>query len=198
VNHRIQKFIERHAVDPGKEGTLTPPVMQAVPESKTPLAKREPAPPAAPVSLNRHARKCSICRHPDRYDIEQDFLRWYSPISIAEDYNLPDHSSVYRHARALGLVEVRGRNLRVSLDGLIERIDRTAVTADAIVKAVRFRAHINADGEWVNPPTTHRIVIETRAASPDSAAPALPEGSTPPLPENPNRQLPRLENDATC
>ena len=62
-----------------------------------------------------------ICAHPDREEIERDFVSWKSPIQIATDYGIADRSSVYRHARALSLEEKRDRNLRAALAGLIER-----------------------------------------------------------------------------
>jgi hypothetical protein len=54
-------------------------------------------------STSRHDRKCSVCRHRDRDEIEREFLNWRSPDSIAEDYGIAHHSSIYRHARATGL-----------------------------------------------------------------------------------------------
>ena len=50
------------------------------------------------ADLERHSRKCTICRHPDRDAIEHDFLHWCHPVDIAEEFGLADHSSIYRHA----------------------------------------------------------------------------------------------------
>ena len=72
MNDRIQSFIERHSTDPGPEGTLerlrTEPNTQ--PESHT-AANEPPALHPQSIDLGRHARKCSICHHPDRLAIEQ-------------------------------------------------------------------------------------------------------------------------------
>ncbi|MGD1103526.1 MAG: hypothetical protein ABSA59_15860, partial [Terriglobia bacterium] len=62
-----------------------------------------PAHPEKTVSLGRHEFACKICAHPDREEIERDFVGWKSPITIAIDYALADRASVYRHAHALGL-----------------------------------------------------------------------------------------------
>jgi hypothetical protein len=32
-----------------------------------------------PVSLGRHRRACTICAHPERFEIEQAFVTWASP-----------------------------------------------------------------------------------------------------------------------
>jgi len=55
------------------------------------------------VSLGRHEYGCKICSHRHRDEIERDFINWKSPALIAKEYGLKDRSSVYRHARALGL-----------------------------------------------------------------------------------------------
>ena len=54
--------------------------------------------PDTPTSLGRHERKCTICEHPDRKAIEQEFLRWYAPQHIAQDHDIPYASAIYRHA----------------------------------------------------------------------------------------------------
>jgi hypothetical protein len=57
-----------------------------------------------PVNLGRHSAGCKICSHPDREEIERDFVNWRSPAVIAKEHGLKDRTSVYRHAHALGLV----------------------------------------------------------------------------------------------
>jgi hypothetical protein len=106
---------------------------------------------AKPVSLGRHRRNCSVCRHPERTEIEADFIAWRSPAALAQRYGLADRASVYRHANALGLFDKRRRNLRAALERLIERVDEVEVTARAVVSAVVALARINAEGEWVEP-----------------------------------------------
>jgi hypothetical protein len=122
-----------------------------------------------PPHPGRHARICSICRHPDRDAIEEDFIHWYSPSDIAIDYNLPDRSSVYRHAHATGLFARRSRNLRFVLERLLERVDKVKVTAHAVVRAVSAYTRINDRGEWIDPPT--RIIVSS-GPSPVAALPA--------------------------
>ncbi len=111
----------------------------------------------------RHARICSICCHPDRDAIEEDFIHWHSPSDIAFDYHLPDRSSVYRHAHATGLFARRSRNLRFVLENLLERVDKVKVTAHAVIRAVRAYTRINDAGEWIEPPT--RILVSSVSPS---------------------------------
>ena len=54
------------------------------------------------VSLGRHAAQCTVCRHPPRQEIEEDWIAWASPAQIAYDYSV-NRYSIYRHAHALDL-----------------------------------------------------------------------------------------------
>jgi hypothetical protein len=101
------------------------------------------------VSLGRHKRNCSVCRHKQREEIESAFVGWRSPAAIAEEYGLADRSSVYRHANALGLIQKRQRNIRAALERFIERAEEVDVTASAFVAAVQAYSKINAAGEWI-------------------------------------------------
>jgi hypothetical protein len=106
--------------------------------------------PDAAVSLGRHKRTCSVCRHDQREEIESAFIGWRSPAAIAEEYGLADRASVYRHAHALGLLEKRRRNVRAALERIIEKAGEVDVTASAVVAAVQAYAKINAAGEWID------------------------------------------------
>lgn len=103
-----------------------------------------------PVSLGRHEFSCKICSHPQGEEIERDFISWKSPAAIAKQYGLPDRSSIYRHAHALGLFPKRSRNVRAALERIIERADDISVNATAVVQAVATYARINADGKLVD------------------------------------------------
>lgn len=127
----------------------------------------------------RHARICSICNHPDRDAIEEDFTHWHSPSDIAFDYHLPDRSSVYRHAHATGLFARRSRNLRFVLENLLERVDKVKVTAHAVIRAVRAYTRINDAGEWIEPPT--RIIVSS-GSPPAARSPVYTERSERALP----------------
>ena len=74
--------------------------------------RRRLRPPRA--DLQRHARKCHICHHPQRAEIEDDFLNWRGPNQIVKDYRLPHWSVIYRHANALGLRARRNENVAPS------------------------------------------------------------------------------------
>jgi hypothetical protein len=102
------------------------------------------------VSLGRHQRTCSVCAHQEREEIESAFVAWRSPAAIAEEYGLADRSSVYRHARALGLFGKRQRNIRAALERIIERAGEVEVTASAVVAAVQAYSKINAAGQWID------------------------------------------------
>ena len=108
----------------------------------------------ARASLARHKRKCAVCHHPDRETIEQDFLRWCSPDDLARNFGIKWRSTIYRHMHATGLVGQRRANLRFALEPIIEQAYNVRSKADSIIRAVRTYAHINDDGQWVEPVKT--------------------------------------------
>jgi len=134
-------------------------------------------------SRDRHSRKCQICSHPRRADIEQDFLRWLSPDRIAAQYGLADHSTVYRHVHATGLFKRRRDTIHLALDSILEQGNAVVnVSANSILQAVKFSAIL--DGKWVEPPR-NRVAHTQRIDTQRVETAAVPPGS-------PNRQIPRL------
>ena len=100
--------------------------------------------------LERHTRKCSICSHPHRDAIEEEFLHWHRVIWIAQEYEIPDHRSIHRHARATGLLQARRENLHSALDNIVEQSDGIRATPDAILRAMRAYSCIDAHGRWTD------------------------------------------------
>jgi hypothetical protein len=129
-----------------------------------------------------HRIKCNVCRHPDRDAIDEAFLRWQSPISLARTYGLADRSSIYRHARATGLLSRRRKAMSSALESIIEQAENVVPTATEIVMAVKMYSQFNKQGQWIEPPK-RRIVHRV---------------STPPHPHNKiNRHTRKLESDAS-
>jgi len=131
-------------------------------------------------SLERHRRKCSVCKHAERDAIEEAFLHWISPDFITEEFKLPDWSSLYRHAHATGLFAQRRRNVRFALEEVIERSVEVEITAAGLVRVVRAYASLTDTGEWVEP-ASRVIVSSGTAANPrsvaSSAIPSRPEAA---------------------
>jgi len=141
----------------------------ASPRQETPGESLAPPAPAKPSRrkrrgssrtsrFERHERKCVICQHPEREDIEVDFMNWHSPASLAAHYKLPDRYTVYRHAHAVGLFKLRKANLRTVYEQILEGAGRVNVTADSVIRAAKAYASMTDAGEWREPPTTHIIV----------------------------------------
>lgn len=102
-----------------------------------------------PPNRGRHAAECTICRHEQREEIEQAFVKWGSPARIAVDYGLTDRSTVYRHAHAFDLFAKRKANVRAALEAIIERAAEVEVTASAVVAAVTAYSKITDGGKWI-------------------------------------------------
>ncbi|HYL45836.1 MAG TPA: hypothetical protein VEU52_02315 [Candidatus Limnocylindrales bacterium] len=109
-----------------------------------------------PPDLDRHQRKCSICRRQDRDEIEQAFLHW-KPISALElDYRLTERA-IHRHAHATGLYARRKRNLRFILENVLERHAEARITVDSLLRAIRAYVSITDSGEYPERPA-HVVV----------------------------------------
>jgi hypothetical protein len=124
-----------------------------------------------PPDLERHSRRCMVCSHPDRDAIEGEFIRWRSPHKIARDYAIADRNSIYRHAHATNLFEERRNQIGRVLESYLETIDDCPpADFDPVTRAVRVYAHLNANGAWVEPPRTLRI-LTSREPWPDPHGP---------------------------
>ncbi len=104
---------------------------------------------AQKTNVGRHKRTCSVCSHPQRAEIEAAFVSWRSPAAVAKEYGLADRASVYRHAHAFGLFVKRQRNIRASLEWIIEKAGEVDPTASAVVAAIQAYSKINSMGQWI-------------------------------------------------
>jgi hypothetical protein len=148
-----------------------------IPRRLTLRSRRRSGRETRAASLARHERLCSICHHPEREEIEEAFLRWHNARLIGCDFKLQcSDMAIYRHARALGLFQLRSRNLRSSLEHVIEQAERISPTADGLVRAIRAYTRINENGEWIDTPTTHvvQVVAVPAVGRAKPALPALP------------------------
>jgi len=133
-----------------------------------------------PPDIARHRRKCAVCHHSEREIIEDLFIHWHSPNTIAEYYKDDTDGelnwvSIYRHAYAFGLDEVRRRNLRFAFELIIEQAaDITATPAAIIASARALGTCVTPDGQWNDPPkrvlVTNVIRNETPQPAPAASA----------------------------
>lgn len=140
------------------------PGAQPVTHRRTRTPQNDSAGPGArPPNPERHSRKCRICKHPDREAIESDFLRWRSSVDIAQDYGLPHHSAICRHARATGLFDRRDQTVAYALDPILEQSELVSIraTPGTIVSAVRAYAQINDEGKRLRSKRTTNIYFVT-------------------------------------
>jgi hypothetical protein len=128
-----------------------------------PAKKRPRSLPANPAQINfdRHARVCTICRHPQREAIEEAFIDWVSPLRIHKWFDVGHYQMVYRHAHAAGLFELRRRNARIALERLIENAEDVKATPESVIRAVQALSRIDDNGRWTEP--VRRVVISKRA-----------------------------------
>ena len=134
------------------------------------------------MNVHKHESHCSICRHPDREAIEEEFIHWFSPRATAEDYDI-DVRAIYRHAHAFNLFTVRNRKIRFVLSHALERAEHAAPpTAGDLNRMVRTFTRLTDDGEWIEPPS-HVIVSSGRQIPPSVAPVTAPPPQAAPEPE---------------
>ena len=171
--------------------------------AKKPLHTLAPRVPRRELTdRERHERKCFICHHPNRAEIDDDILHWCNPANITYKYNLNDYRCIYRHAHATGLMDRRRMYMRDSLEHVIEHAESVSPSADAIIRAVRACGRLNAKGEWVDPP---RQMVYSSESPRRGASARLTLESSENLPQLPpaidlqpaisNRQSQILENN---
>jgi hypothetical protein len=122
-------------------------VKRTAPTKAATVERKGATPPS--VNKGRHEAQCSIRKHAQHEEIEQEFLTWKSPDKIAETFGIC-RDSIYRHARAFDLLEPRRRNVRFALERIIERAGDVEVNASAVVSAVAAYSKLNANGQWID------------------------------------------------
>jgi hypothetical protein len=128
-------------------------------------------------ALERHARKCLVCRHRDRDDIESDFLHWHDVADIVIEHKLPNRRILYRHARATGLYELRMSNIRDAAALIASRAEYAKATASSVLRAIQACSQIDSLGRWIAPPSRtirYTVIGEPQPASPEVAREAAP------------------------
>ena len=185
------EFLVMEAAAPFRENSIRP-------KRKSPARRRRATsllPKRQCSSLERHRRKCTICAHPYRERIDDDFVNWRSTVDIAENYRLDGRGCIYRHAHATGLMARRCRNLRFATELLIEDAYNATPSADAILRAIRMSTCISDNGKWNEPPT--EVVFSYQGPAPihhrlANSPAAPPTRQLPPAPVSPRRAAKRL------
>ncbi len=93
---------------------------------------------AACAPSKHHSALCQICRHPDREEIDRDFLHWTHADALVREYGLGSSRAVYRHAHACGLYERRQKRLRFALYRIVEHVSEIKPTPAVILGAIRL------------------------------------------------------------
>ncbi len=112
------------------------------------------------TTAERHQRLCTVCNHDDRDEIEQEFLSWIHPESIARFYGV-EWRAIYRHAHATNLFPARERNLRFALGRMVELSSQVAPTMDGMLRTIRAFSSLDRNGRWTEIPT--HVVVSSGA-----------------------------------
>ena len=158
---------------------------------------------ASPASEDRHSRKCTICNHPERESIDEAFLHWSRSERIVRDYNLPSLSTLYRHAHACGLWNLRRIKIRRALDRIIEQAGDCKPSGNAVLRAIEISCRFDQDDRYVEP--NKRVIIEHRTAATEpnpnrksnQATPHVTPTKQTNASEISNRESQRLETNVT-
>jgi hypothetical protein len=131
------------------------------------------------VSLKRHRLRCEICRHDLCQQIEEAFLQWRSPKVIMHCFRIKTETSIYHHAHAFRLFDLRNQGLRYALGSIIEDADTLPITAQDVLRAIHALAHINNQGQWVHPTNKSEVVVSAkRMPAAPSRSPTYESGAS--------------------
>lgn len=135
------------------------PIQEIVPHQQA-LAENKVDP-----AIERHRRKCQICCHPDREEMEKEYVEWSKLWGIARHYDVPERA-LRRHVEAIGLVSRRRANLVGALENVVERGAEAPITGSTIVRAVKAICCINGDNKWTEPAkkVIHTVQTEPKLA----------------------------------
>jgi hypothetical protein len=146
------------------------------------------APPPTESEASHHSRKCTICHHPDRAAIEDDFVNWINISDISLEFDVPERS-IRCHSRATRLYERRRAKYHAALDLIIEDASQVLSTGDTIIRAIRAASCLDDSGRWVEPPK--RVIFTTEHAYAPALPPHPPAPNFAPAKENPILELAR-------
>jgi hypothetical protein len=95
---------------------IPPKLLRSIPKRRSSARQRSGTASPSRQRRNRaaHEARCTICQHPERDAIEEEFTHWLSPRTIGDAYGVQSRA-LYRHAHAFNLFVVRDRNLRFAL-----------------------------------------------------------------------------------
>jgi hypothetical protein len=122
------------------------------------------------INLKYHRLRCQICRHASCQQIEEAFLQWRSPKVIMHSFGIKTETTIYHHAHALGLFNLRNQNLTHALGNIIEEADTVRPTTKDILRAIHALAHINDQGQWVHPTNKSEITVSGPSSARSSEA----------------------------
>ena len=88
------------------------------------------------ASLRRHQSQCSVCSHPKRQAIEEEWVNWGSTTLLAEKCGL-SRDGIYRHAHALGLFRERQKRIKLLYEKVLERLDTVKFSGSDLVKVLK-------------------------------------------------------------
>jgi hypothetical protein len=117
--------------------------------------------------LAHHERKCQLCHHPLREEIEEEFVNWHPVYRLAKNYEIEDYRSIYRHPTATGLIDERRANMRWALDAILEQAPGK-VNADSVIRAIRAHSCLDENNKWVEPPTEVIFSVAERPIPPSA------------------------------
>lgn len=103
------------------------------------------------MDTKRHARKCKICSHPEREEIEQAYLSWTPPDVIVKEFNISYPATLYLHVNAVGLAAERRRHMNAALDPILEKAHDIRPTVRDILEAIKISSQMDERGVYLTP-----------------------------------------------
>jgi hypothetical protein len=130
------------------------------------------------VNLGQHQAQCTVCSHPERQEIEEEWISWHYADDVAARYGI-SRDAIYRHARALDLYSIRRKNIRRALEGIAERVSRTRMSGSEVLSAIKALVKINSEGQGAEHIESTDPTKLFKRMSPEERAAFAQDGSLP-------------------
>ena len=101
------------------------------------------------VHESQHADRCTVCKHPQRKEIEGKFLRFGKRYALEREYELPK-DSLYRHAKYFDLYSKRDETsgLHTIIEHGLAALADKPPSATNTIEALKALAKLN--GRWID------------------------------------------------
>ncbi len=99
------------------------------------------------INKVNHSRRCKVCKHEQRNEIEKQYIEGDSPYKIVSTFPELDVKGVYRHIKVFDLEKDRDNSTLAIVNHIIDRGDAAniTITPGVLMDALKLRAKLKGE-----------------------------------------------------